>query len=122
MFGSLKRSPRLGHWNGRPHRHRRRKTLFPVPGLKDRIARARVGLIVGTALLFTVAATILAPTIPFRSGEISPRDIRARVAFTVVNEAQTEQRREQLLDGGQDRVTVAPVVDRYSAGTPLVKR
>src|SRR5207244_4703633 len=78
--------------------------------------------VVGSGVVFTAAVALTAPPIPFRTGEVSARDIRARVAFTVVNEAQTERRREDLLDGGKARATVAPVVDQYPAGTPLVKR
>src|SRR5262249_53775607 len=122
MFGSLKRSPRLGHWNGRPHHLRRRKYLIPVLRLRDRTARIRFGLIVGTAVLFTIAAALLGPSFPFRAGEVSARDIRARVEFAVINEAQTEQRREELLDVGRPRAAVMPVVEKYPAGTPLVKR
>jgi putative nucleotidyltransferase with HDIG domain len=79
-------------------------------------------LVVGTAVLLTAVTALAAPPIPFRGGEVSARDIRARVAFTVINEAQTEQRREEWLDGGKVRAAVPPVVDKYPAGTPLVKR
>ena len=44
-----------------------------------------------TALLATLLAYVWGPPLPYRVGEVCPHDLRARVYFEVVNQAQTER-------------------------------
>jgi putative nucleotidyltransferase with HDIG domain len=91
-----------------------------------------------TILLTVLGVTALAlwwgPPLPYRIGQICASDVRVRTYFEVVNEALTEQAREDAVkslsparaaDPGvreEVRRNVAPVVDRYPVGTLLVPR
>jgi putative nucleotidyltransferase with HDIG domain len=84
-------------------------------------------------LAATVLAFCLGPTVPYRVGEVQLSDVRARVPFEVVDQAQTEQAREEALDrlgpGKRDDPEVwekvcrdiPPVVAKYPRGTPLIQ-
>src|SRR5262249_12254228 len=98
---------------------------WPRMGRRDGLLR--VGLVVATAAILTAITLFCAPPIALRVGEISARDVRARVAFGTVNVPQTERLREEFQDQGKTspvaaREAVPPVVEEYPAGAPLVKR
>jgi putative nucleotidyltransferase with HDIG domain len=132
MLGPLRKQPRLGQWDGR-----RRSSRSEQPVLQA-LGRRPVLLRLTAVLLSVAAATFLAyfwgPPLPYRIGEVCPGDLRARVAFEVVNQPQTARAREEAVDHlppeqREDpavcewvRQNVPRVLDRYPRGTPLVVR
>ena len=126
MFNPLKRSTRLGHWDGQ--RQSIHEDWLPLPRMERRAGLIRISLVVATAILLTVITSTCAPPVALHIGENSTRDIRARVAFSTVNLPQTERLREEVQDQGkvtspvEAREVVPPVIEQYSEGTPLVKR
>src|SRR5437016_5145482 len=128
MFGPLKKQPRLGQWNGRRRSSRQDEPV--LPHLWRRPVLLRLATVLVTAAAVTGLIYSCAPLLPYRVGEVVPRDIRVRVYFEVVNQPQTERRREEAveLSGGDPiaretaRLAVPPVVDQYPMGAPLVRR
>jgi putative nucleotidyltransferase with HDIG domain len=132
MLGPIKKQPRLGQWDGR-----RRSSRSEQPVLQA-LTQRPVLLRLAAVLLSVAAATFLAyfwaPPLPYRVGEVCPGDLRARVAFEVVNQTQTAQAREDVVDRlpaeqREDpavcewvRQNVPKVYDKYPRGTPLVLR
>ncbi|HUR54902.1 MAG TPA: hypothetical protein VMZ71_12290, partial [Gemmataceae bacterium] len=112
MFGSSRRSPRLADWDGR-RRSSRCDTLFDWSALKRRAVLLRAAVVVATAAL--VAAILIGdgPPLPYRVGQSASRDLRARVAFDVVNEAETAKAAEEH---------APPVVEKFPAGLLLQSR
>jgi len=96
MFGPLKKSSRLGQWNGR--RRSSRSELPLLPHLGQRPVLIRLAVVLATVALATLLACTWGPTLPYRVGEVLSRDLRARVDFELVNQPQTELAREQALD------------------------
>ncbi len=131
MFGPLKRSPRLGQWNGpkrlAPHAFQAFYRLTRGPTL------ARLGVVLLTVAATTALAAWWGPPLSFRPGEVRGRDLRTRVFFEVVNDAQTQRLRDEAVEKlppplrddpvacERARQDVAPVFDRYPPGTPLVQ-
>src|SRR5262245_26152772 len=132
MFNTARKHSRLGQWDGRSRSSRSEEPLL------TRMRRGPALLRLLTIMLTVLAVTALAlwwgPPLPYRIGQICASDVRVRAYFEVVNEALTEQAREdavkslspaQAADPGvreEARQTVAPVVDRYPVGTLLVPR
>jgi putative nucleotidyltransferase with HDIG domain len=129
MFNSSKKQPRLGQWDGR--RRSSRSDAPVLAGLWRRAVLLRLAVVLLTVACFTLLAYSGGPLLPYRVGERSPRGLRARVYFEVVNQAQTEQAREAAVQGlpaelhgdpiacNQARQSVPPVIDKYPAGTSL---
>ncbi|MBY0526512.1 MAG: HDIG domain-containing protein [Gemmataceae bacterium] len=94
----------------------------------------RLGMVLATAAVVAVMIYAWGPPLPYRVGEVYPSDLRVRVNFEVVNQPQTDWRREEAVDSlpaseGDDpiareeaRRSVLPVVERYLQGMPLVRR
>src|SRR4051794_19966799 len=96
MFAANKRSARPIQWDGR-----RRSSWSDEPVLSrvwDRDALARLGAVLVTALSATFLAYNFGPPQSYRVGEKCGHDLRARVYFEVVNQAQTERRRDQAVE------------------------
>jgi putative nucleotidyltransferase with HDIG domain len=131
MFSSLRKSTRLGQWNGR-----RRSSRNEEPVL-SRLWEAPVLLRLATVLATMAVVTFLAfrsgPPLPYRVGEIYAMDLRVRAPFEVINQPQTDLARvavakrmptEQLNDpAARERIirAVPPVVDKYPVGKTLVR-
>jgi putative nucleotidyltransferase with HDIG domain len=132
MFGPTKKPSRLGQWNGR-----RRSSRCDEPVLSQLLSRPvllRLAAVLVTALSATFLAYYWGPPQVYRIGESWPHDLRARVFFEVVDQIQTERRRDEKVEAlpvelssdpearAAARGSVAPVVDRYPPGTLLVQR
>jgi len=131
MFGSIKKTTRLGQWNG--PRHSSREEARVLPQLWNRAVLVRLGVVLLTAAAVTAIVYCWGPPFPYRIGEVYPTDLRVRVGFEIVNQPQTDWRREEAVDSlpageGDDPVAreearraVRPVVERYPKGVPLVR-
>jgi putative nucleotidyltransferase with HDIG domain len=132
MFGPIKKTARLGQWNGRRHSSRIEAPMLPQ--MWCRAVIVRLGMVLVTAAVVTVMVYAWGPPLPYRIGEVYPSDLRVRVNFEIVNQPQTDWRREEAVDslpapdGGdpvareEARRAVRPVVERYPQGMPLVRR
>jgi putative nucleotidyltransferase with HDIG domain len=132
MFNPIKKPSRLGQWNGR---RRSSRSDEPVLG---RLCRIPVLLRLAPVLLTTAVVTLLAyawgPPLPYRVGEVCPCDLRVRAYFELVDEQQTNSARDEAVNRlpaeeekdplarEQARRSIAPVVNKYPEGTPLVLR
>ena len=124
----LKKQTRLVQWNGRGRTAQGERTrLWRRPLL------IRLALVLVTTLVVTLLVYVWGPKPPYRLGEIYPSDLRVRVYFEVVDQPQTEWKREEaverfLTEGGdpavreQVRQSIPPVVEKYPPGMPLVQR
>ena len=132
MFVPFKKHARLGQWDGRRRSSRMGEPVWQR--LAERPVLVRLALVLMTAGAVTALVYSWGPPFPYRVGEIYPSDLRVRVNFEIVNQPQTEWKREEAVesypeDEARDPVTreeirraVAPVVEKYPAGLPLVKR
>jgi putative nucleotidyltransferase with HDIG domain len=132
MFGVIKKSARLGQWNGRTRSSRESNGVLHRLGRREVLIRLAPVLL--TALTVTSMVYSWGPHLPYRVGEVLPNDIRVRVYFEVVDQPQTEWKREEAVEhflaveGGDPaarelvRHTVPPVVEKYPPGMPLVQR
>jgi putative nucleotidyltransferase with HDIG domain len=87
-----------------------------------------------TLLVSTLLAYFSGPPLPFRKGAIYPSDLRVRAYFEVPNQARTERAKLDAVDAlpperrddpearRSAKNAVAPVVDKYPVGMPLVRR
>src|SRR6516225_2996935 len=132
MLGSPKKPPRLGQWDGRRHSSR-----HGIPVLV-RLAQPHVLLrllpVLVTVLLATLLVYLGGPPLPYRYGEICDRELRARIFFEVVDEAQTERKRDEAVERlppelrddpdarDEAREAEPPVTKKYPVGSPLVRR
>jgi putative nucleotidyltransferase with HDIG domain len=128
MFGPIKKKSRLGQWNGR---RRSSRSDDPVlPDLGQRHVWLRLAAVLTTTLIATFLAYLWGQPLPYRVGEASPRDLRARVDFEVINQPQTDLARDKAVErlrqeNCEDPAAyegVAPVMEPYPKGTPLVQR
>ncbi len=95
---------------------------------------ARLGVVLVTATVVAVLVYVSGPPFRYRVGEVYPVDLRVRVTFEIVNQPQTDWRREEAVESlpapeGEDpivreeaRRAIRPVVERYPQGMPLVRR
>ncbi len=128
MFGPLKKPSRLSQWNGRRRSSRHDGPVLPL--LLRRPVLLRLATVLVTAAAVTALIYACGPLLPYRIGEVYPRDLRVRVYFEVVNQPQTEKKREEVAEqSGADpvvreaiRQSVPPVVDQYPVGLTLVHR
>jgi cyclic-di-AMP phosphodiesterase PgpH len=122
MFNLLKKAPRLSQWDGRRRSSRDEEAV--LPRIWRRAVIIRLGLVFGTAVAFTAIIYAWGPLLPYRVGEISSHDIRVRAYFEVIDQAQTEWKREEAIERARavDGASVPPVVQKYPAGMFLVTR
>lgn len=128
MFSGSKKTTRLSQWNGR-RRSSRSDEAF-LPSLLRRPVLLRLGIVLLTALTVTTLVFTWGPPVPYRTGEVLPRDLRVRVYFEDPNEAKTESKREEALrdftgtpaEREAKRRLIAPVIDQYEPGMSLVTR
>lgn len=132
MFGPPKKPSRLGQWNGRRRSSRSDEPV--LPHLWRGPVLLRLGAVLFTALGVTLLAYCWGPTHTYRIGEIWQYDLRARVYFEIVNQAQTDRRRDEAVEAlpperrsdpeacEAARRSVPPAVDRFPPGTLLVQR
>src|SRR5437016_2988621 len=131
MFNQKKIS-RLGQWNGR---RRSSRSEDPVlPNLWQRPVLMRLAPVLATVLLAAYLAYQGGPPLPYQVGEVHSRDLRVRVYFELVNQPQTEHARDEAVEQlpaqfSEDpqareaaRLTVPPVIEKYSPGMLLVPR
>jgi putative nucleotidyltransferase with HDIG domain len=132
MLGSPKKQLRLGQWDGRRHSSR-----HGVPVLV-RLAQPHVLLrllpVLVTVLLATLLVYVSGPPLPYRYGEVCDREQRARIFFEVVDEAQTERKRDEAVERlppeqrddpdarEETRDAEPPVLRKYPVGAPLLRR
>lgn len=130
MFPAIKKSARLGQWDGRTRSSRSEGPLWPR--LWQRPVLVRLAVVLGTVFLATLLALRPGGTHVFRVGESPPFDLRARISFDRPNVAQTEHLRDEAvaalppdrreIDGPAARKQVADVIDHYAPGTQLAPR
>jgi putative nucleotidyltransferase with HDIG domain len=128
----MKKSPRLGQWDGRRRSSRSEEPVFPRLWRRDVLLR--LGIVLITALGATCLAYFGGPSLSFRVGETFPHELRARIDFEFVNQAQTDRKRDEAVehlppDERRDpdaceraRRSVPPVLEKYPHGTLLVQR
>lgn len=87
-----------------------------------------------TALSAALLAFYAGAVQSYRVGESCPHDLRSRVTFDLINQAQTDRRRDEAVENlppdlrrsvvacEQARREVPPVTERYPVGTLLVQR
>jgi putative nucleotidyltransferase with HDIG domain len=132
MLGSPKKPSRVGQWDGRRHSSRHGAPL--LARLAQPHALLRLLPVLVTVLLATLFVYAVAPPLPYRYGEVCPRDLRARVFFEVVDQAQTERKKEEAVERlppdqrddpdacEEAREAEPPVTKKYPQGSPLVQR
>src|SRR5262245_16494026 len=108
MFSSQKKDARLVQWNGRRRSSRSEEPMLPA--LWQRPVLLRLGIVLVTTLVVTFLAYQWGPPLPYRVGEVYPRDLRVRVDFEVVNEAQTEKAREDAVERLTPEEKADPVI------------
>ncbi len=118
MFRPLKKEPRLSQWDGRRRSTRHEEPVLPQ--LARRPVVARLAVVWLTMLLTTALVYWGGLPLPYRVGEVHPRDIRARVDFQVFNAGLTQLAQDEA--PRRERNNVAPVYDTYKRGDPLVPR
>lgn len=132
MFTNPKKNSRLGQWDGRRRSSRSEEPVLPY--LWQRPVLLRLAPVLATALVATYLAYQWGPPLPYRVGEIYPRDLRVRVYFELVNQPQTEHARDEAVENlppplreepqarEAARSAAPPVVEKYSPGMLLVPR
>jgi putative nucleotidyltransferase with HDIG domain len=132
MIGSSKKPPRLGQWDGRQYSSRHGAPVLArlaQPGVLLRLLPVLVTILLATLLTYASG-----PQLPYRYGEVCEREVRARLFFEVVDEAQTERKRDEAVERltpeqrddpdarEEARDAEPPVTRKYPAGTFLVRR
>jgi putative nucleotidyltransferase with HDIG domain len=132
MFAFNKKPARPIQWDGRRRSSRRDEPV--LAHLWRRAALLRVGAVLVTALAATYLAYNYGPPQTYRVGEKVMHELRARVYFEIVNQAQTERQRDEAVEKlspeqrsdpqayDAARRSCSPVIDRFPAGTLLVQR
>ncbi len=129
MFGPIKKHSRLGQWNGR--RRSSRSTEPVLPRLWHRPVLLRLATVLATMAVVTLLAYRWGPPSAYRVGQVFARDVRNRVYFEVINQPQTDRKREEAeqkissddpLLREQARREVEPVIEKYFESMPLAKR
>lgn len=123
MFGATRKSPRLAQWDGRTRSSRCDRIDWRAILHRGALLRLAVVALACVPLVLLVVGD--GPPFPYRLGQSVLRDVRARVAFEVLNEPATVRARdlaENQFPGGPNPQAVLPIVDRYPAGMILVKR
>jgi cyclic-di-AMP phosphodiesterase PgpH len=116
MFGSLRKHPRLGQWNGRRRTSRGDQPM--LPRLRQRPVLVRLAVVWLTAGAITAVACWWGPPFPYRLNESYPYDLRVRADFEVVNPIALANRE----DGSGAKHSPGPVVEKYPSGMLLMPR
>src|SRR5438067_3878820 len=132
MFNQHKKNARLGQWDGRRRSSRSEEPVLPC--LWQRPVLLRLAPVLAAALLVTFLAYEWGTPLPYRVGQVYPRDLRVRAYFELVNQTQTEHARDEAVESlppdlSEDpqareaaRLAVPPVVEKYSPGMLLMPR
>jgi putative nucleotidyltransferase with HDIG domain len=131
MFGASKKSSRLNQWDGRRRSSRSEEPVWPQ--LLEPPVLLRLAAVLFTAVTATLLAFFWGPPQSYRVGEICKHDLRARVSFTVFNQARTVRNRDEAVERlpAEARTEEAreaarraepPVVEHYPHGSLLVPR
>ena len=126
MFTPGKKPGRLALWYSRRSSSGREVPMVAL--WRQRSLLLRLATVLVTAAAVALLVYCWGPPMPYRIGEVYPSDLRVRVYFEVVNQPQTDWRREEAVDSlpageGDDPVareearrSVDPVVEKYPAG------
>ncbi len=126
LFAANRRSPRLAQWDGR--RRSSRSDAVDWRGLLRRAVLARLAVVAAACAAVGVLVAGDGPPLPYRVGQTVPRDVRARVAFDLVDDPETTQARDdaELRPRAADPAAGPPpapvVVHTYPAGLVLLRR
>jgi putative nucleotidyltransferase with HDIG domain len=143
MFNPLKKSSRLGQWDGRRRSSRSDEPVWPH--LRNRPVLCRLAVVVLTAAAVTAIAYLWGPPMPYRVGEVYPYDLRVRTEFELVNDVELVKQGSATADEGPPPVHVEkpappkdkaakamvrekarsadrPVIEKYPQGVVLVQR
>jgi putative nucleotidyltransferase with HDIG domain len=123
FFSATRRSPRLAQWDGR--RRSSRSDAVDWRTLLRRAVLARLAVVAAACVTLALLVAGDGPPLPYRVGQTVPRDVRARVAFDIVDDPETTQARDEAelrSPPGHDPPPVPAVVHRYPAGLVLVRR
>jgi putative nucleotidyltransferase with HDIG domain len=105
-----------------------------LPRLWRREVLFRLGAVFLTALTAALLAFYAAPVQSYRVGESCPHDLRARVTFEIVNQAETDRLRDEAVENlppdlrrdvqacERARKAVPAVTGKFPLGTLLVQR
>src|SRR5438105_47702 len=96
MFSPRKPS-RLGQWTGRRRSSRSEEPV--LPRLWRRVVLLRLAAVLVTVVGAAALGYSFGPAQSFRTGEVFVYEIRSRVDFTVVNQALTDRKREEAVEG-----------------------
>src|SRR5262245_51812400 len=107
MFGSIKKHARLGQWDGRTRSSRSEEPV--LPRLWRRPVLQRLALVLVTSCIVTLLVFAWGPPFPYRAGEVYPSDLRVRVNFEIVNQTQTEWKREEAVERSPEDEARDPV-------------
>lgn len=132
MFASSRKSSRIGQWDGRRRSSRSDEPV--LPRLWETAVQLRLVAVLMTALAVTAVAYLWGAPQPYRLGQTTTHDIRARVYFEIIDAVETGRKQEDALENlapdertntekcEAARRAVAPVMERYLPGTLLVAR
>src|SRR5271168_4695287 len=126
MFTPHKKPSRVDQWDGPKRSSRSEEPLLTQ--LNRRGVMLRLACVLATALGATLLAFFWGTPQPHRVGEITPREVRARAAFDVVDQVKTDLKRSAAVDEidlekrteercDAVREAVAPIVDHYAQGS-----
>lgn len=119
MFNTAKKITRLGQWTGRKRSSRRDEPLLRRVGHRDVLLR--LGVVWATTIAVTLLAVGWGPVFLYRSGQIYPYDIKARVDFQIVNDVDlTKPEGERQHASGLEKHTRGAVL--VPAGHPVQDR
>src|SRR5262249_36539002 len=93
VFAAIRRSPRLAQWDGR--RRSSRSDAMDWRALFRRTVLVRLAVVAVAAMALGLLCAGDGPPLPYRVGETVPRDLRARVAFDLVDDPETTQARDE---------------------------
>jgi putative nucleotidyltransferase with HDIG domain len=128
----MKKSSRIGQWNGRRRSSRSDEPVLPY--LLQRAVLLRLGAVLLTVLGATYLANSWGGPLSFRVGEVRSYDLRSRVYFEVVDNEATARRRDEIIQllppekqrdhqfCEQLRRNIPPVMKPYPPGTLMVER
>src|SRR5437868_1592071 len=116
MFGSARKNPRLGQWDGRVRSSRSDQPM--LTRLWQRPVLARLAVLWVTAAAVAALGCWWGPPFPYRLNESYPHDLRVRADFEVVNPVALANRS----DSGTRAVDDGPVVEKYPSGMLIVQR
>jgi putative nucleotidyltransferase with HDIG domain len=127
FFGANRKSPRLAQWDGR--RRSSRSDAVDWRAVFRRAVLARLAVVATACVALTLLVLGHGPPLTYRIGQTVPRDVRARVAFDMVDDPETTRLRDeaelkaQSTPADPQPVPATPlVVRRYPAGQVMLQR